>query len=127
MNKQTCSCYGTNKEWGHKHCPIHRYTKDSEICNHEKLSIDDMNEQGMRRCKDCGKYIKHSKLDYHLIPSPLALGIPLAFGWEERFDEWRNDGEHCSLDDDALNSFDVEMLKSFFRGELQRLGEMPNK
>ena len=58
MRKQICSCYGINKEWGHRHCPIHRYTKDSGSCNHDKLSIDDMNEKGMRRCRDCGKYIK---------------------------------------------------------------------
>jgi len=35
--------------------------------------------------------------------------------WEKEFDKIRNDGEHCSLDDEALNKFDVIMLKDIFR------------
>lgn len=31
----------------------------------------------------------------------------------EEFDNWRNDGEHCSIDNSMLNNFDVVMLKEF--------------
>jgi len=34
------------------------------------------------------------------------------------FDEFRNDGEHCSIDDSMLNKFDVIMLKDFLRQSL---------
>lgn len=27
--------------------------------------------------------------------------------------KWRNDGEHCTIDDSFLNKFDVAMLKEF--------------
>ena len=35
----------------------------------------------------------------------------------KKFDEWRNDGEHCSLDDKELYYLDVVMLKDFIRTE----------
>ena len=41
----------------------------------------------------------------------------------KEFDEWRNDGEHCSLDDSMLNNFDVLMLKEFLQSSLQEAYE----
>lgn len=37
------------------------------------------------------------------------------------FDKWRNDGEHCSLDDGALNQYDVAMLKEFLSQAIDRI------
>lgn len=38
----------------------------------------------------------------------------------DEFDKWRNDGEHCSLDDSMLNRYDVIMLKEFILNALQQ-------
>lgn len=42
----------------------------------------------------------------------------------ESFDEWRNDGEHCSIDDSVLNKFDVIMLKDFLQSKLSECWDM---
>jgi hypothetical protein len=39
---------------------------------------------------------------------------------EKRFNEFRNDGEHCSIDDSNLNIYDVAMLLAFIQSELSR-------
>lgn len=38
----------------------------------------------------------------------------------ERFDEWRNDGEHASLDDGALYKLDIVMLKGFIFSSIEK-------
>lgn len=43
--------------------------------------------------------------------------------WRERFRAYRNDGEHASIDDVALNKFDVMMLEQFIEIELASVRE----
>jgi len=54
---EECRCYGVNKEWGKWHCPIHRFTESPKNCKHNRISIDDMDEKGNHRCRDCGVYV----------------------------------------------------------------------
>lgn len=78
MKKEACNCYGANKEWGKIFCPVHKYTKDSRSCQHSKLSINDIDEKGLRRCRDCGKYIKDTPIESTINPkyrySPRFIG-----------------------------------------------------
>lgn len=69
-------------------------------------------------CNDCGQQV-HSKKYDQLNTNQEKWGKV-----DERFDDWRNDGEHESLSDKngIISIWEVRMLKEYFHSELERFG-----